>query len=108
MLRRITEGQIGPEDAVRAYHGTLQALGIKPRRSLEDDMQLTDQSMSYDGSAKRRATVEVRNNPLATAKPTIASAADFPKLAEGSPDFAKMTSAQRVAYHQARLNLKSR
>ena len=110
MLRRITEGQIGPEDAVRAYHGTLQALGIKPRRSLEDDMQLTDQSMSYGGSAKRRATVEVRNNPLAAVKPAPSAtpATDFAKLPDGSPDFAKMTSAQRVAYHQTRLNLKSR
>jgi len=118
LLRRITEGQIGPEDAVRAYHGALQGLGLKPRRPLEDDLKLTDQSMAYDGTAKRRGTVEVRNNPIAaakaktpparpaTAQPAPASpaaAADWPKRTDGSPDFAKMTSAQRVTYHQVRL-----
>jgi hypothetical protein len=121
ILRRITEGQIGPEDAVRAYHGTLQGLGIKPRRPLEHDLQLTDQSMSYDGTAKRRATGDVQNNPLAKAKPPTtpraitsgarlpaaasmgAPATDWPKHADGSPDFAAMTPAQRVAYHQHRL-----
>jgi hypothetical protein len=118
MLRRITEGQIGPDDAVRAYHGTLQALGLKPRRSLEDDLKLTDQSMAYDGTAKRRATVEVRNNPVAArnggARPSAQPAAatdtkaaateDWPKTANGSPDFAKMSAAQRVAYHRTRLS----
>jgi hypothetical protein len=43
---------------VRAYHGVLQGKGIKPHRPLDDDLKLTDQSMSYDGSATRRATVE--------------------------------------------------
>jgi hypothetical protein len=35
------DGQISPEEAVRAYHGILQGLGLKPYRSLEDDMKLT-------------------------------------------------------------------
>lgn len=50
MLRRIVDGQISPEDAVRAYHGVLQGLGIKPYRSLEDDMQLLTPVMSYGGT----------------------------------------------------------
>src|SRR5690606_18697616 len=50
MLRLIVDGQISPEDAVRAYHGVLQALGIKPYRSLEDDMQLLTPVMSYSGT----------------------------------------------------------
>lgn len=65
MLRLITDGKIGPEEAVRAYHGVLQTKGIKPTRRLEDDLVLTDQAMSYDASTARRATGEVRNNPLA-------------------------------------------
>src|SRR6185369_5761871 len=65
MLRLITEGKVNPEEAVRAYHGVLQAKGIQPHRSIGDDLKITDQTMSYDGSAARRASVEVRNNPLA-------------------------------------------
>ncbi|PYV45930.1 MAG: hypothetical protein DMG06_00415 [Acidobacteria bacterium] len=40
-LRRIADGEIAPEEAVRAYHGALQKLGIKPVRPLEKDMELT-------------------------------------------------------------------
>jgi hypothetical protein len=110
MLRLITDGKISPEEAVRAYHGVLQAKGIKPVRALEDDLKLTDQAMSYDGSATKRSTVEVRNNPLArnegeTANPQspIPNPSDWPKRADGKPDFDRMTAAQRVAYHDWRL-----
>ena len=57
MLRLITDGKVSPEEAVRAYHGVLQGRGIKPHRPLEKDLELTDQAMSYDGSAKKRSTV---------------------------------------------------
>ena len=40
-LRRLTDSEIGPEEAVQAYHGELQKLGLKPRRSLADDQQIT-------------------------------------------------------------------
>lgn len=126
MLRRITDGQIGPEDAVRAYHGVLQELGIKPTRPLDKDLELTDQSMSYDGSAVRRSTVEIRGNPIAAQPkpgrvvapdgarqraangPEVRSAAgspagQWPQQPDGSPDFAKMTAEQRNAYHRSRL-----
>src|SRR5436190_2837714 len=49
MLRLITEGKISPDEAVRAYHGVLQGKGIKPKRALQEDLQLTDQAMSYGG-----------------------------------------------------------
>ncbi len=98
MLRFITSGKILPEEAVHAYHGVLQAKGIKSHRALADDLKLTDQAMSYDGSAARRATVDIRNNPLAK---RISS--EWPKRADGSPDFEKMNSAQRLAYDRARL-----
>ena len=97
-LRRITEGQLGPAEAVRAYHGVLQAQGIKPRRPLEEDLKLTDVAMSYDArGVKPRHTVEIRNNPLA-------SRAAWPQLGNGRPDFAHMTPAQRNAYDKARLD----
>jgi hypothetical protein len=102
MLRLITDGRITPEEAVRAYHGVLQGKGIKPHRSLEEDLKITDQAMSYDGSATKRAKVEVRNNPLAKMKTDTGekgtAATDWPKLANGLPDFERMTSAHRLAY----------
>jgi len=47
MLRLIVAGEISPEEAVPAYHGVLQELGIRPYRSLEDDMQITDPVLFY-------------------------------------------------------------
>ena len=41
-LRLIADGEITPEEAVRAYHGVLQQLKIKPHRPLEDDLLLAD------------------------------------------------------------------
>ncbi|HEY0549719.1 MAG TPA: hypothetical protein VGF13_08960 [Verrucomicrobiae bacterium] len=113
MLRLITDGKLSPDEAVRAYHGVLQGKGIKPHRSLDEDLKLTDQSMSYDGDSAKRSTVEVRNNPLAnrdTASATSRSNdsgpknGDWPKLPSGQPDFDKMNSKHRAAYHAARLN----
>jgi hypothetical protein len=59
--------------------------------------------MSYDGSATRRATVDVKNNPLASAR-SQSPMPDWPKRPDGSPDFDQMNPAQRHSYHQARLN----
>ncbi len=123
MLRLITDGKVDPAEAVRAYHGVLQAKGIAPHRTLADDLQLTDQSMAYDGSAARRGTVEVRGNPLAAAAATPSAAAPppvtagskpgaepegeaWPVLPTGKPDFGRMTSDQRRAYDSARLSRK--
>ncbi|MCU0786561.1 MAG: hypothetical protein MUF81_21455 [Verrucomicrobia bacterium] len=103
MLRLITNGTMSPEEAVRAYHGVLQAKKIKPNRTLEEDSQMTDQSMSYDGSATKRSKVEVWNNPLAKTQAASTAVGDWPKHADGKPDFDKMTSAQRFAYDRARL-----
>jgi hypothetical protein len=119
MLRLITDGKISPEEAVRAYHGVLQAKGIKPRLPLEKDLELTDQAMSYGGSPTTR--VSVTNNPLASqsAKPSalaqnagtsIAGAVPqtgqpaWPVLPDGKPDFAQMTPVQRLAFDQHRLS----
>jgi hypothetical protein len=37
-LRALADGDETPADAVRAYHGDLQKLGIKPHRPLNDDV----------------------------------------------------------------------
>jgi hypothetical protein len=112
MLRLITDGRISPEEAVRAYHGVLQGKNIKPKLSLEKDLELTDQSMSYDGGTAR-SRVAIRNNPLLGSEtPAVNSRASsnsaWPIAANGAPDFDRMNAAQRHAYHQARLTKKFR
>lgn len=52
-LRFIADGEVGPSEAVKAYHGVLQKLGIKPQRALEADLQKTDQTMSYSSGGKK-------------------------------------------------------
>jgi hypothetical protein len=46
-LRRIADGVIRPDEAVKSYHGELQRAGVKPHRSLQEDLRLTPQTMSY-------------------------------------------------------------
>jgi hypothetical protein len=112
MLRLITDGRISPEEAVRAYHGVLQARQIKPKLPLEKDLELTDQTMSYEGSAAARASVSVQNNPLRggtrkTPDPAPGGAAPgWPALPNGRPDFDRMNPDQRRAYDQQRLTRK--
>jgi hypothetical protein len=112
MLRMITDGRISPEEAVRAYHGVLQARKITPKLPLEKDLELTDQAMSYDGSGAARATVSIRNNPLhnsapkAAAAPSSAAGPDWPALPNGRPDFDRMSTDQRRIYDQQRLTRK--
>ena len=117
MLRLITEGVIGPAEAVHAYHGVLQAKGIKAHRSLDRDMQLTEQAMSYDETQKSKSTVAVkssietgsRDSADASPKSKGTSALgsnktfDWPVKADGKPDFAAMDSAERRAYDRVRL-----
>ena len=96
MLRLITDGRISPEEAVHAYHGILQAKGIKPKRDLASDLQLTDQSMSYGGNGTTRTSVPIQNNPLARN-------GNSAPLLNGRPNFDTMTPAERAAYHRDRL-----
>ncbi len=111
-LRLIADGEVSADEAVRAYHGVLQALGVKPQRSLEEDMKLQTNVMSYDGNGK-----VVSVPPAAKPKPAAAKAngkADCgcgcnghcdgkaKKAGAEAVDFTKMTSAQKVAYHKAR------
>jgi hypothetical protein len=82
-LVHIAAGDISAEEAVKAYHGALQQLGIKPLRSLKEDMVLQTNVMSYDG-----------NGALAPLK--------MKENSSGEPDFRTMTVAQKVAYQKAR------
>jgi hypothetical protein len=118
MLRLITGGKLSPEEAVRAYHGVLQGKNIKPRLPLEKDLELTDQSMSYDGSVARRATVSMgsssssssSNHPVpvgsTSSAPTGGDKNGWPTLPNGAPDFAQMDAVERRAYDLRRLTRK--
>jgi hypothetical protein len=153
-LRLIADDEIAPEEAVRAYHAVLDRLGVRPHRSLEDDMQLQTGVMSYGGgstvSVPRTIPSRERGNGLASNAPPSRERqrADGPasnappsrerQRADGAaplntnqpcpcgatcgckdtslsspvdrshpnspPDFAHMTSDERVAYHRARLD----
>ncbi|GAB4145919.1 MAG: hypothetical protein Tsb009_18320 [Planctomycetaceae bacterium] len=89
-LRHIADGVIEPAEAVRAYHAVLQKLKIPPNRSLEDDLVLQTNVMSYGGSG---TTISLPTPP-----------GNVPS--NGTPDFAGMSSEQRLDYHRNRLNLK--
>ncbi len=127
-LRLIVQGEISPEEAVRAYHGVLQQLGIRPRRSLEDDLQLLTPVMSYGG----RSTVSVPSGvPSPGSSPgqkgskpacpcggtgpvchckreekTPASSKTFRpggSTAAEAPDWSAMSPQERLQYHLRRL-----
>lgn len=42
LMRRVLQGELGPEPAVRDYHATLRHEGITPVRSLAADLEVTD------------------------------------------------------------------
>ncbi|APG93063.1 hypothetical protein [Sinorhizobium americanum] len=43
LMRQVADGSVDPEEAVRAYHGELQKLGIKAARSLDEDRKITEE-----------------------------------------------------------------
>jgi hypothetical protein len=92
-LRLIADGEVGPDEAVKAYHGVLQKLGIRPLRSLDDDMKLQTNVMNYGGTG---TAVSLPSKP----QPSVPKTDAAPK--NGTVDFSKMTPAQKVAYHKAK------
>lgn len=118
-LRLIADGQIEPEEAVKAYHGVLQALGVTPNRTLADDMVLQTGVMSYGGTkttsvppspaktpVQGASPVAKTQAPNAQAKPAAPQSSPAKPItsAGGLPDFSKMTPAEKVAWQRARWN----
>ncbi len=95
-LRLITDGQIGPEEAVRAYHGVLAQLGIRPYRTLEEDMTLQTPVMSYGGTG---TAVVVSDKPAPIGART-ASPSSSHATAEKEPDWDRMTPLEKIEYNQ--------
>jgi hypothetical protein len=86
-LRAVADDQLGPEEAVKAYHGSLQKLGIRPQRSLADDLQHTETASSYSGTGSTGR------------KRAAAGKTGKAKQPAGSPDFGKMSQAEKVQWN---------
>ena len=112
-LRLIADGEITAEEAVRAYHGVLQQLGIRPQRSLEEDMQIQTSVMSYGGNgvvvsgpvgrhgrSAEPATAPEKHEGCACrcAEPANNPAPAATEAHSNEPDFTQMTPAQKIAY----------
>jgi hypothetical protein len=131
-LRLIVDGQIGPVEAVKAYHAVLGKLGIQPSRSLDDDLKITEQSMSYvskpavvvpalqassNGNHRCACHDQAKATPgqcgCKTSRVTESAASARSNglvtpalpIGNGRPDFSKMTPDDRLAYHRQRLGL---
>ena len=129
-LRLIVDGVIGPVDAVKAYHSVLGKLGIAAKRSLDEDLKISETSMSYAG-APNRVTVPPMSMSAPTPSPAPAVGCACSTVAEkpvetrgacrckdaavkepetfvrdnGRPDFTRMDVTERLAYHRRRLGL---
>jgi hypothetical protein len=106
LLRRIVDGEVGPEEAVHVYHGVLTELKITPYRALADDLQLTETAIGYGG----QTVVTVPSSAGATRRradsnPPPRAAQPRSTAVEPPADFAKMSSAERLAYHRRRLRV---
>ena len=42
MMREVVDGNLSPQEAVKAYHGELHKQRLKPQRPLEEDMAITE------------------------------------------------------------------
>ncbi len=94
-LRWLADGQIDDaSEAVRSYHGHLEKCGIRPYRSLEDDLQRSVRASAYG------ATPKVINTPLPEG---VASsrAAGSAGGTEG-PDSSEMPQAEKNALNKSR------
>ncbi|GAB0114221.1 hypothetical protein AcidC75_17450 [Acidisoma sp. C75] len=45
-MRRVADGEVQPEEAVRAYHAELEREGVHPRRALADDLEITEAALA--------------------------------------------------------------
>lgn len=126
-LSMLARGEIGSAEAVKAYHGELERLRIKPYRSLKEDLELTSTATAYSGTTTTvtTATPHVNAGPRSQPMPTGTPHANaglkresattpeiktavlpnpaFPTRSDGTPDFKSMTPAQKVAFARQRI-----
>lgn len=97
-LRHIADGNIEPVEAVRAYHAVLAKLKITPQRSLDDDLTLQTNVMSYNSDGK------IISLPAAEPSKNGKAGTEANGVQSSWPSFAKMSPAERLAYHRSRLD----
>jgi len=91
-LRLIADGGIEPVEAAKAYHGDLQKLNIKPRSTLEQDLERTEIAFNYGAES-----VSSRKR-----KPSERKAGEVSPRQQPA-DFAKMSNAEKVQWNLDRL-----
>ncbi|MDD3586206.1 MAG: hypothetical protein PHQ75_03400 [Thermoguttaceae bacterium] len=94
-LRGIADSQIDPVEAVKAYHGELEKMNIKPKRSLKDDLTQTVTSDSYNGTSK-----PATGKPASAVSPSGKSGG---KTFDPLPDFSKMTPEEKMEWNLNRI-----
>jgi hypothetical protein len=97
-LRLVADDEVLPEEAVRAYHADLGRLGIRPQRSLEEDLTRTDTASAYSGSGKPSGR-KARPRAAATGGTPVPPAAAPPGE---EPDFSRMSPAEKARWNLER------
>lgn len=95
-LRGIADSQIGPIEAVKAYHGDLQKMGIRPKRSLDEDLRQTVTSDSYNAGNNPKKSGEKKtsmDNPSGHSR----------KWTDPLPDFKSMSSEEKLQWNLNRI-----
>jgi len=107
-LHAVANAKITAAEAVKAYHADLERLKLTPYRPLKDDLALTTTATSYAGTGSTVSLSSKPANPEKKPDQKVATAviptpANLPTKTDGSPDFKKMTPAQKVAYSRHRI-----
>jgi hypothetical protein len=89
-LRAVADDELSPAEAVRTYHADLAKLGIRPYRTLEDDMRRTDGATSYHGTNGSRPAAVARGAPQP------------PSGGDSEPDFSRMSPAEKAQWNLER------
>jgi hypothetical protein len=90
-LRAVADDELEPAEAVRAYHGELARLRIRPHRPLADDLDQTPTAHAYGESATTSS-----RGPSARSRPQAAADGN------GEPDFSRMTPQEKVQWNLER------
>ena len=115
-LRLLADGEITPEEAVKAYHSVLEKLKIKPNRTLREDMELTTGIMNYGGGPAKVSVPGSVPGKVLSPKPVVSQGTSGPAkpvaktgplgsnrfVPETTPDFTKMTVAEKVTWQKTR------
>jgi len=92
-LRLVADDEIEPAEAVRAYHSDLKKLGIKPYRSLEEDLMLTPAASSYSGQGQA-----VGRQAAAVGRGVRVTMSTW-RQPEDDPDFSRMSPKEKALYN---------